>query len=1222
MKLSPYLLLTCFLFLALVNVTDAQTHSSTTRVILIGNTGDIVDIDEYFSSFESYWSKHNDSLHIVFNGDLFPLNASDQDIENRLSRIFQMLKNHPTWQVILNQGEVEWRDSSKGGWDRLKHLSTLVEKFQYPRLHAFLNKGCPGPWVLEASANLNLVMINSQWWNHPWEVPLPSMGICKIADENIFLDELRDILEETINKNIMILSHFPLESHGKFGGNHSLKDYFSPLPLIGSARVGFHQNIGTHKDIYNEEFKGINSEIGNLLREHSAVIFASGHDRSLEIFREYDNFYVNSGAPVKSNKVGKSYKTISRSQQPGVIEVLYKSNGGVDYQLHTIGKNGKFSPSNTGEMMGAPCNKYEVGRTVNTAYSPCFELVAPSNQMADDYATPAMVIAGEEYKASKSKERWFGKHWRRSWTQPVTIPYLNLDTTFKGLTIYKKGGGRQTTSLKIKANNGKEYVFRSVNKNPDKSISYAYRGTLISKVLRDQTTTQHPFGALPADYLLNKLGILHAHPKLYVLPPDNKLGSFKAKYENLFGMLEDRPTDNVDSDKIFAGADDITKSYRMFGKLYDDPDSYVDAEEFVRSRVFDILVGDWGKHEDNWKWAQYDFKGGKRFRPIPRDRDHVFSQWDGILPWLADREWAKPSGENFDFHIKGLRSLMWQARHFDRLIANELTKDDWIDAAQFIQEKITEEHIEEAVKTMPPETYDPDGIEIEKKLKTRLKGLQPYAEEYYLILARIVNVVGSNKSEHFLAERRPDGKVRIVVRNFADKTNLLPGEKVFYERIFDPAETKEIRLFGLSKKDAFVIDGEAEKSIKIRLIGGPGNDIYEDNSKVKKPGKHTIIYENDTDPVVKNGSETKMAQPKELEYYFYDRTEFTYNTYFPTAFISQDPFTGLTLRAGARFTRQAYAKPDFSTMHTISGAITTQSNYELAYDIRKRYFLGTWDGVFAGLISRPLTYNFFHGAGNETENDERLDEDFYRTQYNTISFRAGLSNEFWGKSMFTLTANYENNDGIERDDNILGDLPNQFGNQKLNMFYLDAELLLDFRDGFALPEKGFRFVAKQEVGTIDNSSDDFFTRTDVFAEQYLSNFWKNPVTLAIKAGGDHSSGELPFYKLFTLGQTNDLKGFNSNRFSGESRAFLNTELRFQLWETENVFIPVKVGIRGFFDIGRVWADSDPPGADSWHQGYGGGFYVIPFNEKIALNLNFGTSEEESLLFMFSLGSHF
>ena len=31
----------------------------------------------------------------------------------------------------------------------------------------------------------------------------------------------------------------------------------------------------------------------------------------------------------------------------------------------------------------------------------------------------------------------------------------------------------------------------------------------------------------------------------------------------------------------------------------------VTKPEFVRARVFDLWIGDWSKHEDNWKWAGY-----------------------------------------------------------------------------------------------------------------------------------------------------------------------------------------------------------------------------------------------------------------------------------------------------------------------------------------------------------------------------------------------------------------------------------------------------------------------------------------------------------------------------------------------------------------------------------------------------------------------------------------
>ena len=61
--------------------------------------------------------------------------------------------------------------------------------------------------------------------------------------------------------------------------------------------------------------------------------------------------------------------------------------------------------------------------------------------------------------------------------------------------------------------------------------------------------------------LLGKIGILHASPQLFVLPKDNKLGAFREQYGNLFGMLEERPTDKIEKSKVFAGAKDIEKSF-------------------------------------------------------------------------------------------------------------------------------------------------------------------------------------------------------------------------------------------------------------------------------------------------------------------------------------------------------------------------------------------------------------------------------------------------------------------------------------------------------------------------------------------------------------------------------------------------------------------------------------------------------------------------------------
>ena len=64
-------------------------------------------------------------------------------------------------------------------------------------------------------------------------------------------------------------------------------------------------------------------------------------------------------------------------------------------------------------------------------------------------------------------------------------------------------------------------------------------------------------------------------------------------------------------------------------------------------------------------------------------------------------------------------------------------------------------------------------------------------------------------------------------------------------------------------------------------------------------------------------------------------------------------------------------------------------------------------------------------------------------------------------------------------------------------------------------------------------------------------------------------------------------------------AYVNTELRWQVAEIQNRLVPVKVGARAFYDVGRVWADNDPPSADYWHQDYGAGLLRGAVRESVS-----------------------
>src|SRR5690606_27471577 len=133
-------------------------------------------------------------------------------------------------------------------------------------------------------------------------------------------------------------------------------------------------------------------------------------------------------------------------------------------------------------------------------------------------------------------------------------------------------------------------------------------------------------------------------------------------------------------------------------------------------------------------------------------------------------------------------------RHIDRRFLTELDKSDWLEAANELKQKLTDNAIEESLKKLPDTIYSMYSDTLGTILKQRRDLLDDYAERYYHILAKEVDVVGSDEHEMFMVERIQDGKTKVQMYKTDDD-----GEEqkdLLYERIFLPEETKEIRLYG------------------------------------------------------------------------------------------------------------------------------------------------------------------------------------------------------------------------------------------------------------------------------------------------------------------------------------------------------------------------------------------------------------------------------------------
>jgi hemolysin activation/secretion protein len=84
-----------------------------------------------------------------------------------------------------------------------------------------------------------------------------------------------------------------------------------------------------------------------------------------------------------------------------------------------------------------------------------------------------------------------------------------------------------------------------------------------------------------------------------------------------------------------------------------------------------------------------------------------------------------------------------------------------------------------------------------------------------------------------------------------------------------------------------------------------------------------------------------------------------------------------------------------------------------------------------------------------------------------------------------------------------------------------------------------------------------------------------------------------------------LRGYDLNRFAGDSAVALNTEVHVELGRS-TAFLPLKYGVFGLYDVGRVYLDNDPTlasgSSSKWHQGYGGGVWLGLFANSVFFNL--------------------
>lgn len=1192
--------------------------SVVTRIVLVGDAGSLVNGKSLVLDAIRKNIKFDEKTVVIYLGD----NLYDAGLPDETYASYSQIKAALDSQINLVKGtraegymipgNHDWENGGTRGYETIVRQQRYVDRFGEGQVHFYPKNGCPGPVEIKLSDDVILVIMDSQWWIHDNDKP----GIesdCEYKTQDEVINELDEILNKNFDKLVILATHHPFKSNGPHGGYFTLKQHifpftdarenlYIPLPVIGSVYPIARSVFGTPQDIKHPNYTNMIGRIMETVQSHPHVIMVHGHEHALQLLKDSSYNFIISGSGCKTTRVspGRRAKFVARSLGFASLDILKNKSARVNF--FTLDKN---HPDSIKQTFSENILDFSKLPPVAKDTTPVVQYV---------YQDYVVAPASTQYEKTTAIQRVFnGKNYRKEWATPVRLKEFNINKEKGGFTIDGVGGGKQTKTLELKDKDGRDWVLRTVDKDPQKAIPHNFRESFASSIVQDLISAAHPYAPLTIPILADTTGIMVPVPEMFYVPDDPALGYYRPLFAKKVCLLERKDP---------AEKEDSRSSYSLFNQMREDNDHTVDEEKVLTARLLDMLIADWDRHFDQWRWATMDTGQGKLYAPIPRDRDQAYFHSDGLIIKYAARR-RLPFLKGLSNGIPKINDLNMVAKDFDRLFLNNLDESAWTRVATKFTTNLTDAKITEAIQQMPPEIYAINGKNITQKLINRRNLLVNKSLHYYRFISKEVTVLGSNENEFFRFSAQGDS-LRLTVysyRKHAD-TNF-----VMYQRVFDPNVTREIRLFGFNGADRFEIDSGLHSSIRIRMIGGRGNDSFAIKSPVR-----TFVYDNTNETNHLEGYSHGHRKTKKIFEDDPNVNEYSLNTYeypvrrYPRFLAGYNGDDGLFLGTGFWFTNYGFRKTPYkSNQKLIALAALSRKAYQVRYAGHFVDVFGKTDIVVNANLTSPVLNNFY-GFGNSTLRDKTKSENFYRVRYRQaeaeVLFRRNLFsilNVSIGPSVYHYWNTYESNSSY-----ILGK-PAESGLDSTDIYTpktyagVKVNLELDNLNSELFPTRGIRWT--NNLTLMQPLNKDATAVNKIASDMVVYASLKIPARVVgvIKMGAGHIFNDsIEYFQALSLGQNNVLRGFRKNRFSGHTVAYGSLELRIKLFDSKSYIFPGQVGLIAFNDVGRVWYRGEK--SNKWHYAAGGGFYYNPFN-LVIVSATVGVSAEETV-FNFSIGSRF
>jgi hypothetical protein len=722
-----------------------------------------------------------------------------------------------------------------------------------------------------------------------------------------------------------------------------------------------------------------------------------------------------------------------------------------------------------------------------------------------------------------------------------------------------------------------------LDKDPTKILPPEWRETWPARLLQDQTVAGYPGSAYVLPALAEAAGVPHTEPRVVLMPDDPSLGAFRATFGGRPGTIDEYPTPRAEGYEGVLGATEILSSGQLWAQ-WRQGGGRVDVPAYLRARMFDLVIGDWDRHNGQWRFLRRP--GHDAWLPLPEDRDQAFSDFSGLMLGMARQ--AMPRLLKWDDEYSNLPGLVFQGAETDRWLLAGTERAAFERAAREVRDGLTDEAIRAALRRLPPEWHAKGGERLARDLMRRRDLLPAAAAWLYEHLAEEVDVRGTDAADQVRVERQAGGDlvVEIAAESAADP---------WFRRRFLKGETREVRLYLLGGADRLTTSGP-HGGITVRVSGGPGADRLDDSAS-----GGTRFYDADAAEVARGQGTSVSTRPWQPHIYKVETPWLEARDYGRTSrhqFLAWwEPDAGVVLSAGKAFHRYGFRKQPYAQMHRVGvGFETARRAFNASYEGEYRWSRPEISTAVAIEYDGAKTYNFF-GFGSDTT--AAGPSDFFRSHQRQLSAFPALAATLGegGPVRLRIGPELKYSSALSSEDTLLGrNRPYGFG----DFGQVGARARFDwdsrrraargpanayFASAPARPT-GIRLALDASVYPKAWDVEEAFGAVD----GSVAASWgaTRRLTLAARVGGRQVWGRYPWHEAAFIGGGDTVRGYPSNRWAGDAAVYANVEARLALG-TASFLLPARWGLVALGDAGRVHVENEPRGA--WRPAWGGGVWM-------------------------------